>query len=282
MNDYYLQKLTPQVPDTICQAAYDLANASGEGTEIYRYVIQYTVNTYDKKKVMGMDAVFVCLASKVYCQDKAFWLEEDRVEEICDRYSVMKNLTIGQKAENIVLPDEKGYWTSLYDVKAKYTVLIFWASDCGHCKKEMPKLLEAYHENKDKGLKVFAVSTQFENEDWVKFIKKDSLDWINVSDNPEINENAWWYIQNGFTTLNSLNFRDYWDIFSTPQVYILDENKEIIGKKIGAEQITDFLSKYDEEFETAKPEIYPNNNGKSDVNYKEALPKIGEAPQGTE
>ena len=36
------------------------------------------------------------------------------------------------------------------------------------------------------------------------------------------------------TDLKSLNFRKTYDIFSTPQVYLLDANKKIIGKKLDA------------------------------------------------
>ena len=36
------------------------------------------------------------------------------------------------------------------------------------------------------------------------------------------------------TDLKSLNFRKTYDIFSTPQVYLVDQNKEIIGKQLDA------------------------------------------------
>ena len=36
------------------------------------------------------------------------------------------------------------------------------------------------------------------------------------------------------TDLKSLNFRKTYDIFSTPQIYLLDKNKKIIGKKLDA------------------------------------------------
>ena len=36
------------------------------------------------------------------------------------------------------------------------------------------------------------------------------------------------------TDLKSLNFRKTYDIFSTPQVYLLDEEKKIIGKRLDA------------------------------------------------
>ena len=36
------------------------------------------------------------------------------------------------------------------------------------------------------------------------------------------------------TDLKSLNFRKTYDIFSTPQVYLIDKEKKIIGKKLDA------------------------------------------------
>ena len=57
----------------------------------------------------------------------------------------------------------------------------------------------------------------------------------NISDFPEANENAKEYIyEKRVTTLGSLNFRLTYDIFSTPQVYLIDKEKIIIGKKLNA------------------------------------------------
>jgi hypothetical protein len=61
------------------------------------------------------------------------------------------------------------------------------------------------------------------------------LNWINISDFPDANENAKQYIyEKRVTTLGSLNFRLTYDIFSTPQVYLIDREKIIIGKKLNA------------------------------------------------
>src|SRR5690606_30000296 len=47
---------------------------------------------------------------------------------------------------------------TLYQVNAKYTVLVFWAVDCGHCQTEIPKLHEDLKPLKGKiDYKVFAV-----------------------------------------------------------------------------------------------------------------------------
>lgn len=241
----YLTKLTPQVPDSICAAVQYLTSQTASDTSLmYKYIIQYTTNTFEKSDIMGMDGVFVCIAENYYAEGKAWWVEDDKLDEILKMYNTRKNLLIGKKAENIVLMDVDSNWRSLYDVKAKYTVVVFWDPNCGHCKKEMPKLQEFYKENKGE-VEVFAVSTEFDNKDWPAYIKEQGYTWIDVSDNPEINKDAHKYILEGKTTLNSLNFRDYWDIFSTPQFYLLDENKMIIAKKINAEQMPDFIKQYE-------------------------------------
>jgi len=94
-------------------------------------------------------------------------------------------------------------------------------------------------------VEVYAVSTEFDNKLWPKYIKENKFEWIDVSDNPDMNKNAYKHIQAGNTTLNSLNYRDYWDIFSTPQFYILDENKMIIAKKINSGQLGDYIETYE-------------------------------------
>ena len=40
------------------------------------------------------------------------------------------------------------------------------------------------------------------------------------------------------------NFRKIYDVTSTPQVFVLDKNKEIIAKRIGVEQLEGFFHKY--------------------------------------
>jgi thiol-disulfide isomerase/thioredoxin len=115
--------------------------------------------------------------------------------------------------------------------------LLFWDPDCGHCKKEIPKLLKLYHDFKDMGVDIefFAYGTNLENEDWIKFIAENKLDWTNLSDFPAANENPRAYLyEKKVTDLKSLNFRKTYDIFSTPQVYLLDSEKKIIGKRLDA------------------------------------------------
>lgn len=63
--------------------------------------------------------------------------------------------------------------------------------------------------------------------EWFKYIKEKELNWINVAD----------------LDLKS-NFRAYYDIYSTPVIYVLDRNKKIIAKRIDVENLGDFLTNY--------------------------------------
>jgi hypothetical protein len=98
---------------------------------------------------------------------------------------------------------------------------------------------------KPNGIEIFGVEGELEDKEWKKYQAEQNLPWLNVSDNPELNTNPQKYIlELKLTDLNSLNFRHIFDLYSYPVVYILDKDKKIIAKKLGADQIKDFLEKY--------------------------------------
>lgn len=240
----YLSKLTVQHPDSISAAADYMAAKARGNKEMLKYIVHYVTSTYEKSNIMGMDAVFVHMAQNYYMKGDAFWIDTAQLAKITERANKLAPLLIGKKVINVTLQDTSmTKWYSLYDVKAKYTVLYFWDPNCGHCKKVTPKLKELYDKYTDRSFfNVFAVGTEFEDKDWSKFIKEHDLTWINVSDNPEINKNYAKYIQ--FTNIESLNFRSTFDIYATPVTFLLNEKKEIIAKKIEVEQIEELLERF--------------------------------------
>jgi thiol-disulfide isomerase/thioredoxin len=194
-----------------------------------------------------MDTVFVRMVNEFYRAGKAVWLNEDQVQKIVDRAEDLKHSLCGNVPPNITLPDLSGQeWVSLHDIDAKYTAILIWESTCGHCKKELPKLQELYDEWKPKGLEIYAIGNDFETEPWKEFVeKKGYTDWINVSDNPEVNaqDSAMALIYSGVTNLESLNFRTTFDVYATPKIFLLDKDKKIVAKQIGAEQLGEILGR---------------------------------------
>ncbi|NBG65546.1 TlpA family protein disulfide reductase [Acidiluteibacter ferrifornacis] len=223
--EYYITKLTPQIPDSIIVAGdYLLSRATNP--EIFRYTLSYITSTYEKSEYIGMDAIFVHMARKYYLAGKADWVTDKQIKKIKERADALEPLLIGKKAPNIIVKDpSQQKYLQLYDVNAKYTIVYIWSPDCGHCKKSTPVLKKIYDKYKTQGLEVFAVGNDFENETWLKYIEDNNLDWINGSDGGD------------FTS----NFRHLYDVYSTPQTYLLDEEKKILIKKIEVEALDDYI-----------------------------------------
>ncbi len=239
--NYFFKKLLIQHPDTICSYAHKIVNQIKEGTDLFKYTVHFITYNFETSKIMGMDGVFVCMAKDYYCpadSSKAFWLKKEKLDELCEKATALEPLLIGKLAPRIILADtSEKKWIDFYRLPQKYNLLIFWDPDCGHCKKEMPKLKKIYQELKENNIDIefIGIGTNLENEKWKKFIKDNKLKWINISDFPEANENPKKYLfEQRVTDLKSLNFRKTYDIFSTPQIYLLDKNKKIIGKKLDA------------------------------------------------
>ncbi len=226
----FMTQTIVQIPDSINAGGDELINKTDKKGEVYRYIITYIFNEMANSKVMGFDASYVHFGKKYFCSGLTPWVDTAKTFKICDRVTRLEPVLVGKKAQKLILPVDstENQWKSLYDLKAKYTIVAFWDPDCGHCKKELPVLADAYHSLKKKGIDVEtfgAAIMEIENyKDWVEFIKKNNLDWVNVCDSKRHS-----------------NFRFEWDIQSTPQIYILDKDKVIKARRIGADQVEDYI-----------------------------------------
>ncbi len=220
----FLDTYTPKHPDSINIAADIIIENSKANEELFKYALGYITQKYQKSKIMGMEAVFVHLAKNYYLKGQADWVNEKQLKKINERYQKLRHNLIGLKAKNIKMQDLEGEMTSLYELDASYTLLLFWDYKCGNCKKRMPKIAELYHKYKDKGFEVFAVCTRSEIDKWKEYIDGKDLPFTHVID-PK----------------NTTHFRLYYDIYSTPTVYLLDKDKKIVAKRLGEEQFDGML-----------------------------------------
>jgi thiol-disulfide isomerase/thioredoxin len=259
----YFEKVIVVHPDTMIKEIDKVLARCTEGNLVYNLLLGYFTYTSEQNKIMGFDKVFVHLADKYIISGKASGVYTDETaKKIKERVDIMRNLLLDAQVSDLFMIDSiygkqvlnMGFDTaktsksitdlyyknidrltpmfkSLYQVKAKFTVLIFWAEDCGHCQTEVPKLNEGLKEIKGKiDFKVYAVQTKEElYEQWKKFISEKKLtDFINVFDPIHLN-----------------NLKERFDIYSTPVIYILDKDKRIKAKRLGAEQVVEMLKMLD-------------------------------------
>ena len=245
--DQYLNKLTAKHPDSINISADILVEKSRASANIFQYVVSYITSTYERSKIMGMDAVFVHMVENYYITNQCNWVDSTELVKIADRAQKIAPNLIGRKASEFhdiygrpFMKDTLGIVHTLNEIDADYTVLVFFGPTCGHCKKEMPKIknnvdsliLAGYD------IKTFAVATEFDKEEWKKFINEQKTgDWINVADINHDDEG---------NPVASSDWRDKYDIYSTPVIYLLDKEKKIIAKRITHTQVVEIISRFEE------------------------------------
>lgn len=228
----YLDKLYAQHPDTITKAITKLVAKAKKNPETYRFLMIQLTSKYGTPEYMGMDEVFVWLYYTYYATGEMdSWANEKHkknLKELADNYC--KSL-IGKTGPNLIMQDADFQPKSMYDIKTKYTIVYFFDHDCGHCRKETPVLVEFYKKNKAKfNVEVFAVDIDSTMAKMREFIKTFNTTWITV---------------NGPRTYLKVHFKDQYDVPSYPTLYILDEKKKIIAKKIPIEKLGDFLTNYE-------------------------------------
>lgn len=223
---FYMKNLLISIPDSLIPYLDTLVKKSSGSKETFKYMVWLLTNTYETSNIMGMDAVFVHLVKNYYTKEKAFWVDDATLFKIQDRARILEPILIGKKVKNLILTDTLDAYQALYNVDAPFTILYFWDPDCGHCKKATPKVKAYYDKAKSKGVKVFAVCSEVEIDKWKAYIRENKLDWINVAD-PKL--------QN--------NFRQEFDILTTPQIFILDKDKKIVAKKIDEENMEKILDR---------------------------------------
>jgi len=146
------------------------------------------------------------------------------LEKLISQAETLRPILIGKTAPDLTLYKKSGEVVKISDIDAEYTVLFFWAPDCGHCKKAIPSIIDFYNAYKDRGVEILAICTKT-GEDLLpcwEAIEERGMDiWMNVADQ---------YLRSRYKMI--------YDVKTTPQIYILDKDKKIIVKKIAGEDLS--------------------------------------------
>ena len=131
-----------------------------------------------------------------------------------------KEFKIGAEAPNIVFSKVKNGSRSLYDIRSKYKLVIFWASWCGHCRLVMPIIEEDYPKLKKSGVEVISVSADVDPVVYARAEK--NLPWP--------------YDYVDYEKWDSYPFLDY-DVIATPTFVLLDAQNVVLNKQSNFEEI---------------------------------------------
>lgn len=261
----YFENVTYPHPDSVSVEVDKFLGKLNQKSLMYKYLLAHLTYTYETTKMMGFDKVFVHMSDTYFKTGKADGIYDDPeiVQKIIKRADKLKPLLVGVRAQDLSMIKAEDFdkmkamgfenaknseemtnvfykneaainkmFVKLSDVKAEYTILLFWDVDCGHCQKEVPIVLEQYNDliKEKKDIKVYSVYMQHEGEKYLKYIDEHKLPWINVYDGAHYN-----------------NAIEKYDVYSTPVIYILDKNKIIKAKRIDANQIKTIIAALEKE-----------------------------------
>jgi hypothetical protein len=228
----FFKDLVVQDPDSISRES-DLILQKAKDTEVRRYIIYKIASTYENNPILGTEGAFVHLAERYYIGEPALW-DSSTVRRMKERIAIIKPLLIGKTFPKMHLTDVSGKEINMASLPYKYTVVFIYDPECSHCKQETPKLVALNDYFKSKNIGVLASSIVRDKAAWKKFITDFKIEsWINGIDihlNPRTGKEEYY-----------TDFRNTFDVYSTPVVYVLDQQKKIVGKRIPVENLKDFI-----------------------------------------
>jgi len=140
----------------------------------------------------------------------------------------IRKLQIGNTPPDFTLPNSKGSDVQFSEVASsnKLTLVLFWASFCHKCEREIPEVKKVYKQYRSKGLEILAVSVDTEKSNWLEGIQDHGTEWLNVSD------------LKGWRSPVSEKFR----VSSTPVMFLVNDKREIIAKPKSVKELDKALS----------------------------------------
>jgi peroxiredoxin len=234
LEKYYKELVVPN-PDSVIQEVDHMLLYARTSTEMFKFLLVHFVQKYVNPEYMGQDAVFVHLFEKYINTGQAEFFTQQYKDFMFKRaYSLMANL-IGQPAANLELVDTTDKPMALYDLKGEFTVICFWDPTCSHCKETVPKVDSIFKTKwKNEGVSLYGVMVDGGKDNWKKFINDNKLTgWAHVYQLPSQ--------QKAEEEAGKPNYRQLYDVYQTPILYLLDKDKHIIAKKLSYLQLDEVI-----------------------------------------
>lgn len=115
---------------------------------------------------------------------------------------------------NIQFVNNDGDFKLINNPNATFHLIVFWASWCGPCRKEIPGLKKLYKKYKPNTLKITSISIDENKESWIKAMQQEQMPWEQ------------------FIAIDSTRklLDTKYNIKAIPKAYLFNKEKKLVGK----------------------------------------------------
>ena len=150
----------------------------------------------------------------------SFTTESIYKDDLNDYITKLERLEVGQPFIDFTLMTKDNTELVLSEIIAqnKLTLVDFWASWCGPCRRENPFVKAAYEQFHELGFDVIGVSVDQDEAAWLQAVEEDQLPWTHVRD-----------------TENTVS-EDYM-IYYIPSNFLFDQDGNMVAKGLRGEEL---------------------------------------------
>ena len=189
-----------------------LEHIRGEDSKIFNFVFEYILTGFES---LSLDEVSAKLSLEYgnVCSDGD--------ESLKLRIKSNTLLSVGKKAPDFSIKTISGKDYTLSNMSSEYTLIIFWATWCEHCKVILPRLATATNIFKEAKMDVIAVSVDSDEAVLKKYLVDNLLPWEVICQ---------------FKGWDGSIAIDY-AVFATPYMIIVDKDLNIVAKPFNEDRL---------------------------------------------
>ena len=170
-------------------------------------ILQHSIDLFKSSQLNTLYLKYLEKAKKLTCK-----VSNDRLKQLVS----VTPLEVGYVFPDYKFKTKVKGKSTLYDIKSKDKIVVFYSSTCGHCVKEMPSVISSYDKLNAKGIEFILISLDSNKNSYEKF-SKNFPNWYNYTE-----------LQGWDSPIAKA-----YGVEGTPTILVLDQNNKIkaVGHK---------------------------------------------------
>ncbi|GAA6255511.1 DUF5106 domain-containing protein [Bacteroides sp. f07] len=216
----YLIRLSELTEERACESIRELVMKTKVNGMVYHWFLQRLEHhLYESDSPLRNDNYYISVLEEALASEYLSGMM--RVRPLHQLKMLQKN-RIGAKAANITFILPTGEIRNLWDVPAKYTLLLFYSPDCMHCRKYIQELFESpvinallqHREGSLPRLALVAVCAEGDMDVWKEYQGHFPSTWVS-----------------GYDEKKELIEKEVYFLRFFPSIYLLGDDKQVLLKE---------------------------------------------------